>query len=308
MTETDNTRRKRSRSTTAEQEADAPAARTDNLTIGGGRTGRRSLRPLTYSDLDPLHWREYTDIELGSLWNFPARARGNGHANEYHGNYIPQIATQTLKRYTRKGDVVLDMFLGSGTTAIEARRLGRRCIGVEIKRELVTDIRAKFADDLGVRVVQADSRTPRAANAVSRVLEEWGEDHAQLLMLHPPYHDIIRFSDLDGDLSNAASTEEFLHDFTAIARRGFRLLEPGRFAILIIGDKYAGGELVPLGFYCMQAMMASGFRLKSVVVKNVAGNEIGKGQRENLWRYRALRGGFYLFKHEYVMILQKPER
>jgi len=163
-------------------------------------------------------------------------------------------------------------------------------------------------DDPAVRIVQADSRTPRAANAVSRVLEEWGEDHAQLLMLHPPYHDIIRFSDMEGDLSNAATTEDFLHDFSAIARRGFRLLEPGRFAVLIIGDKYAGGELVPLGFFCMQAMMEAGFRLKSVVVKNVAGNEIGKGPRENLWRYRALRGGFYLFKHEYVMIMQKPER
>lgn len=277
------------------------------LTIGVERKPRKKPGPLPYSDLDPAQWREYEDVELGSLWMFPSRARGDGHANEYHGNYIPQIATQTLRRYTRTGDVVLDMFLGSGTTAIEARRLGRRCIGVEIKRDLVQSVRARFApDEDTVRVIHADSRSARATNGICAALSDWGREHAQLLVLHPPYHDIIRFSDLEGDLSNAESLDDFLRDFQRVARRGFRLLEPGRFAVLIIGDKYAARELVPLGFHCMGAMTDEGFRVKSIVVKNIAGNEIGKGQRENLWRYRALRGGFYIFKHEYVIIFQKP--
>lgn len=277
-----------------------------SLSIGVERRPRKKPGPLPYSDLDPANWREYDDVELGSLWTFPARARGDGHANEYHGNYIPQIATQTLRRYTRKGDVALDMFLGSGTTALEARRLGRRCIGVEIKSDMARSVRAKFPDDDGVRVVHADSRTARAANGVRAALGEWGKEAAQFLVLHPPYHDIIRFSDIAGDLSNAETLDDFLKDFGKVARRGFSLLEAGRFAVLIIGDKYAGGELVPLGFHCMEEMTRAGFRLKSIVVKNIAGNEIGKGQRENLWRYRALRGGFYIFKHEYVIIFQKP--
>ncbi|HEY3268109.1 MAG TPA: DNA methyltransferase [Armatimonadota bacterium] len=276
------------------------------VTIGLTRSGRKKPGPLPYSDLDPANWREYSDLELGSLWMFASRARGNGHANEYHGNYIPQIATQTLRRYTKPGDVVLDLFLGSGTTAIEASRLGRKCVGVEIKRELAAEVRAKFEDASDVQVVHGDSRSARAQNSVSAALSRWGKEEAQMLMLHPPYHDIIKFSDIDGDLSNAATLDDFMMDFTQVARRGYKLLESGRFAVLVIGDKYAAKELVPLGFFCMQAMMEVGFRLKSIVVKNMAGNEIGKGPRENLWRYRALRGGFYIFKHEYVMVLQKP--
>jgi DNA modification methylase len=277
-----------------------------SLSIGVPRTRRKKPGPLPYSDLDPANWREYDDVELGSLWTFPSRARGNGHANEYHGNYIPQIATQMLRRYTRRDDVVLDMFLGSGTTALEARRLARRCVGIEIKKDMATVVREKFPEDDGVCVVHADSRTARAANGVRDALRAWQREWAQFLVLHPPYHDIIRFSDIAGDLSNAATLDDFLTDFGKVAMRGFKLLEPGRFAVLIIGDKYAGGELVPLGFRCMEEMTRAGFRVKSIVVKNIAGNEIGKGARENLWRYRALRGGFYIFKHEYVIIFQKP--
>ena len=54
-------------------------------------------------------------------------------------------------------------------------------------------------------------------------------------------------------------------------------------------------------------MQRAGFRTKAIVVKNISGNERGKGKNSNLWRYRALAGGYYIFKHEYVIIFQKPE-
>jgi len=97
----------------------------------------------------------------------------------------------------------------------------------------------------------------------------------------------------------------FLEQFGAAARQGHALLAPGRFAVLVIGDLYARGELVPLGFRCMDVMNQVGFRTRSIVVKNIEGNEVGKGRDSNLWRYRALRGGFYLFKHEYVILFQR---
>ena len=37
-----------------------------------------------------------------------------------------------MTRYTKKEDWVIDPFLGSGTTLIECRRLGRSGIGIEL--------------------------------------------------------------------------------------------------------------------------------------------------------------------------------
>ena len=263
-----------------------------------------------YNDIDLHRWKEYDHIVTGSLWIMPSRARGDGHQLEYHGNYIPQIATQTFLRYSREGEIILDLFLGCGTSAIEAVRLKRRCIGVELKSDLVDYVSGRLAEAVQsgeVRTLVGDSSCEETRDRVRSEMETaWGQPQADLLVLHPPYADIIRFSDDPSDLSNQESTAEFITAFTRVARHGYDLLAPGRFAVVIIGDKYANVELVPLGFYCLQAMNSVGFRTKSIVVKNIEGNEVGKGKSSNLWRYRALRGGFYIFKHEYVLILRKP--
>jgi DNA modification methylase len=262
-----------------------------------------------YSDVDLNHWREYEHVWTDSLWMIPSRDSSGGHQLEYHGNFVPQIATQTYLRYTKKDDIVLDLFLGSGTSAIEAERLHRRLIGIELQHKLVEHVRNKISPHLledRIRLFQGDSTRPKTARMVREALTAMSAEQAQLLVLHPPYHDIIRFSDHSEDLSNASDLADFLDRFEATARHGFELLEPQRFAVLVIGDKYAQGELIPLGFYCMARMQRVGFHIKAIVVKNIEGNERGKGRDSNLWRYRALRGGFYIFKHEYVIVFRKP--
>jgi len=274
-----------------------------------GNEDRKHPKTPPYSDIDLSRWREYEHVWTDSLWWIESRDRGGGHQLDYHGNFVPQIATQAYLRYTKENDVVLDLFLGSGTSAIEAARVNRRLIGVELKPDAVESARAKIDPTLlgdRIHVLQGDSTRAETATRVRETLAAMGEEHAQLLILHPPYHDIIQFSNDPADLSNASDLDQFLDLFEGVARHGFGLLEPGRFAVLVIGDKYTKGELIPLGFYCLDRMQQVGFRTKGIVVKNITGNELGKGRDSNLWRYRALAGGYYIFKHEYVIVFQRP--
>lgn len=261
-----------------------------------------------YNDINLNKWKEYPHILTDTLWEFSNREKSNGHSYDYHGNYIPQIANQLYERFTKANDVVLDMFFGSGTSGIEAVNMGRRCIGVELKSDLIDYVSTKFtAKQLvtDVNIICGDSTTAIARDKVKTRLEIMGKNAAQLLVLHPPYDDIIKFSDRKEDLSNCTTTEEFYDLFEKVAQNGYELLEKGRFAALIIGDKYSNGKLYPLGFECMARMNKVGFETKSIIVKNIEGNEKAKGKNANLWRYRALYGGFYIFKHEYIIIFQK---
>ncbi|GBF22963.1 restriction endonuclease subunit M, partial [Candidatus Gastranaerophilus sp. (ex Termes propinquus)] len=261
-----------------------------------------------YNDIDLNNWKLYSHINTGTLWEFSSRERTNGHSYDYHGNYIPQIATQLFERFTKKGDVILDLFFGSGTSGIEALNMGRRCIGVELQEKMVDYVSSKFsARELvkDVNIICADSTSGAARVKIQDRLEIMGKDKAQFLVLHPPYDDIIKFSDNENDLSNCKSTEAFYDMFEKVAQQGFDLLEKGRYAALIIGDKYANSRLVPLSWECMRRMEAVGFVTKASIVKNIVGNEKAKGKNANLWRYRALSGGFYIFEHEYIFIMQK---
>jgi 16S rRNA G966 N2-methylase RsmD len=272
-------------------------------------SGKRKKTP-DFCDIELSRWNdpEYQDILTDSWWDLPSRTNTNGHQLDYHGNFIPQIANQTFRRFTKERDVIVDWFLGSGTSAIEAANLNRRLIGVELKPDLVDCVRAKLPPeklDKDIQLIPGDSASPEAASEVKAALAKMGKFNAQLAVLHPPYADIISFSDRPEDLSNCESTEAFLDGFCRVASNAYALLQPGRFAVLIIGDKYCSGVLDPLGFKCMQVMNEVGFKTKSIIVKNITGNEIAKGKSNNLWRYRALAGGFYIFKHEYVMVFFK---
>ena len=266
------------------------------------------------SDLPLAQWREYGDLLTDSLWVLGDRDNSGQHNGAYHGNFIPQIPNQLMRRYTAAGDVVLDAFLGGGTTMIEARRLGRHSIGVELLPEMAK-IAARDAmlqspesespfGDIFAKIIVGDSGDDQTRDKVAAVLAKHERKNLDFIILHPPYHDIIKFSDRPEDLSNAAGADEFVNRFGAVVANFAPMLRPRRYLAVVIGDKYADSEWVPLGFRVMEEVLRHGLSLKSIIVKNMINNR-AKRNKENLWRYRALAGGFYVFRHEYILLFQK---
>ena len=66
----------------------------------------------------------------------------------YLGKFIPQLVEVFLKHYFKKGDSILDPFMGSGTTLIEANVLNMHSAGVEISHfnSLITEVKTKKYD------------------------------------------------------------------------------------------------------------------------------------------------------------------
>jgi hypothetical protein len=191
--------------------------------------------------------------------------------------------------------------------------LGRNGIGIELLPEVAKIAKQRinqeslFDEEVFTEILIADSTKKETRKKVDEILKMYKRKNVQLIIMHPPYHDIIKFSNRPDDLSNAKSIQEFLKLFGDVVSNFIDLLERKHYLAIVIGDKYTNSEWIPLGFYVMQETLKRGgndLRLKSILVKNMVNNRAKRNQ-EHLWRYRALVGGFYIFRHEYILLFQK---
>lgn len=259
---------------------------------------------------DKEHWKEL-DINVDSLWIIGPRAKGGKRQNVYHGNFTPQIPNQMIRRYTEKGGVVMDLFMGSGTTLFECETLERNFIGFDINKEIVDYVKSNMDDESPIKYfIHNNDVTDKITiqDLIEEDLKSIGRKSIDLLMLHPPYLNIIKFTDHPNDLSNINDFETFNKMFIQCIGNIWKYIKSNKYICLVMGDIYRESEVIPLGFYLMNAIKQNfTCKLKGIVIKDMVGNR-GKLGIESLWRYRALKSDNFLFKHEYIFVFKKTSK
>ena len=218
-----------------------------------------------YNDINIKEWENYEDVLTDSLWIIEKRDNSGAHSGHYHGNFVPQIPHQLLTRYTKQGDWILDPFMGSGTTLIEAQRLNRNSIGIELQRDVALEAYERISQEHKNNILSQVIIGNSKQIDLSRHLSQLGIEKVQFIIFHPPYWDIIKFSDNENDLSNTPTLDIFLKDFGQIIDNTTQYLEKNRYCAIVIGDKYSKGQITPLGFECMNMKLQ---KLSILIMRN----------------------------------------
>ncbi len=197
-----------------------------------------------------------------------------------------------ILRYSQPGDWVLDQFLGSGTTLIEAKLLNRNAVGIDInpqsislsKRNLNFECDTKSNIYVGI------------GNATD--LSFIKDSKIDFICTHPPYSNIIKYSlGIEGDIS-LLNEKKFLEAINNVASESYRVLKKGKYCAVMMGDKRFSGDVIPLGFQVMQCFLDKKFRLKEVIIKE-------QHNCKSTDRWLKISREFLMLAHEYIFVFYK---
>lgn len=252
-------------------------------------------------------WKQL-DLNVDSLWLIPERAKDGKHKNVYHGNFVPQIPNQLIRRYTSVGDSVLELFSGSGTTLFECENLQRDYLGFDINEQIIEYVNDKMQDCTAINYAIKNVDVTNVIE-LSASIDEWlmnnDKDYVDFIIAHPPYLDIVKFTNDSRDLSNISDVDLFINKLTNAITASVKFLKKNGYFAVVAGDIYKKSEVIPLAFKIMDAIKQNlKVKMKGIIVKNIEGNR-GKLGAQDIWKYRALNSDYFLFKHEYIFVFKK---
>jgi len=259
----------------------------------------------TTNNLSPKDFQ----IQKSTVWSFKQRGNWATHSGEYRGNWSPYIPRNIILKYSKQGDLVLDYFCGAGTTAVEAKLLGRRGIALDINPQAVELAKenSNFVNSQQYLINFSEQLKevyePTISTGDARNLSNIEDNSIDLICAHPPYANIIQYTDNKKDDLSFLDINDFLREMKKVARESFRVLKPGHQCSILIGDTRKKKHVIPLGFGLIDVFLSAGFKLRELIIKRQH-----NCKTTGFWFNNSIKYNFLLLAHEYLPVFEKPKQ
>ena len=220
-----------------------------------------------------------------------------------------QLASRIIEIYTKKKAVVLDPFMGVGSTVISAFEKNRIGVGFEISKEFVVITKERLKhrvkttnDHSAVKIYNTDAR---------EMLDSLKLNSVDLCLTSPPYWDILNmrrtadgkqsknYGNLDKDLGNISEYERFLNELMGIFENVKAVLKNGAHCIIVVMDIRKKDKFYPLHSDIADRMKKIGFGFEDIIIWD----------RQHEYNNMRPLGYPFVFRvnkvHEYILIFKK---
>lgn len=193
------------------------------------------------NDLTGTEWLQLSK----SVWN-SERCVEDKEAFKHPAPFLIKDIRRLIRLFTKKGQIVLDPFMGSGTALIASSMEGRKSIGVDLNK--------KYCDLARQRLnkLKLNGFKIRKGNSLYMIPKL---DNIDYCITSPPYHNILRnkgggirtdgsqrrqgveyYSEDTADIGNQKDYNKFLEKFGEIMSKVHSKLKERRYCSIIISD------------------------------------------------------------------------
>ena len=192
-----------------------------------------------------------------------------------------ELAEKLINIYTREdGDVILDPFLGVGSTLIASNKLNKKGIGIELSPDFVNIAKKRLSTvQLTLDTKKKKQFEQKIINDdANNLLKYLDEESVDLCINSPPYWNILNqrrtadnknirnYSDSDTDIGNIESYEEFLEKLKKIYTEVYKVLKPNKRCCVVVMDIRKKDKFYPFHIDLSRIMTEIGFELEEFVI------------------------------------------
>jgi len=252
------------------------------LEIGYKRTCRCAL-----SHINCLTAKEWVKGQV-AIWEFAYEKRDVRDKNVHPATFPIALAAQCIGLFTHKGELVLDPFVGSGTTLVAAKDLDRNAVGFDLKKEYIELSQSRLSQ---TRLEDPKTQQMAICDDAINIPQYLKQETVSLAVTSPPYANMLNRPRLNksmrGDLrrnehflkiqqySNdprdlgIMEPEEYANAIGKIYRGILPLMRPRAHSVINVADLWVrngeGGKRVMIPWYVTKAMEEAGYELRNMI-------------------------------------------
>ena len=233
--------------------------------------------------LSCIEAKDWMKNQIG-VWQFTYEPRDIRDKNVHPAVFPIAMAKRVIEQFTHKGELVIDPFVGSGTTLVAAQDLERNAVGFDLKQEYVDLANSRISPQAGTSPCAQFAICDDARNVSKRI----APGTVKFVFTSPPYANILNRARKNksrrGDLrknEQFGKVEQYSQDsrdlgtleapaFEHAISEIFRDMRPvfteKAHVLINITDTWINGKRVPLHINIVNAMRAAGYEFRNTII------------------------------------------
>jgi len=262
--------------------------------------------PRTYNELTGKEWLQYSF----SIWRDLKKTNGERKL-EHPAMFPAQLVSRVIDIFTKKKGVVLDPFMGMGSTVIAACKKQRQGIGFELSKKYMSVV-CKRLKEAKKEFGKKGFIMPKIYNKDTRKLLDYVKpESVDLCVTSPPYWNILnmkrtadrqeikKYSDSNVDLGNIDDYGKFLDELKDVFLKVYAALKPNGHCVVVLMDIRKKDKFYPFHSDFAVKMKELGFEFEDIVIWD----------RQHEYNNMKPLGYPYIFRvnkvHEYILMFKK---